>query len=104
MEAYQHPFLAANGTGRRDARPESPLEVAGQGVVLSSLRGRGEWLELRLVCESPEPRAGVVSGGLTAARDADLLGRPGVALPLDDGNLRLELSPWEIRTVQILRG
>jgi alpha-mannosidase len=83
--------------------PESPLEVAGEGegVVLSSLRRRGEWLELRLACESPQRTAATVSGAFTEARDADLLGRPGAPLPLDGGNLRVDLGPAEIRTVQL---
>jgi alpha-mannosidase len=102
MEAYQHPFVTARGTGRRDASRESGLEVTGEGVVLSSLRRRGEWLELRLACESPEPQRAFVSGRFGAARDADLLGRRGAALPLDGGDLELDLGPWEIRTVQLL--
>ncbi len=101
MEAYHHPFMAAHGAGRRDTLPESPLDVAGDGVVLSSLRRRGEWLELRLACESPQPTAATVSGAFTQARDADLLGRPGAPLPLDGGSLRLDLGPSEIRTVQL---
>ena len=104
VEAYGHPFMAAHGAGRRDTAPESPLAVAGDGVVLSSLRRRGEWLELRLACESPEPCSAMVSGAFREAREADLLGRPGASLPLDGGGLRLELGAWEVRTVQLLRG
>jgi mannosylglycerate hydrolase len=44
-----------------------------------------------------------VGPGLAAARDADLLGRPGAELPLADGTLRLDLAAWEIRTVQLQR-
>ena len=104
LEAYGHPFVAAPGTARRDAPPESPLAVEGDGVVLSALRRRGEWLELRLVCESPGPRSVVVSGAFREAREADLLGRPGASLSLDGARLRLELGAWEVRTVQLLRG
>jgi mannosylglycerate hydrolase len=103
MEAYAHPFMAAPGTGRKDEPAESPLAVEGDGVVLSALRRRGEWLELRLVCESPDPRSVVVSGAFAEAREADLLGRPGPRLPLDGSGLALDLEPWEIRTVQLLR-
>jgi mannosylglycerate hydrolase len=70
-------------------------------VALSALRRRGEWLELRLTREHPEPGAANVGGGLLAAREADLLGRPGADLPVTGGSLRLELGAWEIRTVQL---
>jgi mannosylglycerate hydrolase len=72
-------------------------------VVLSSLRRRGDWLELRLVCQHPHPVTATVGGGLVAAREADLLGRPGPDLPVADGALRLGLRAWEIRTVQLQR-
>ena len=45
----------------------------------------------------------VTGGGLTAAREADLLGRPGADLPVTGGALRLDLRAWEIRTVQLQR-
>jgi mannosylglycerate hydrolase len=73
--------------------------VEGEGVTLSALRRRGEWLELRLACQHPEPVTATVGGGLLAARDADLLGRPGVALSVPGGALRLELGAWEVRTL-----
>jgi mannosylglycerate hydrolase len=79
------------------------LWIDGEGVVLSSLRRRGDWLELRLVCQHPHPVTATVGGGLVAAREADLLGRPGPDLPVADGALRLGLRAWEIRTVQLQR-
>jgi alpha-mannosidase len=72
-------------------------------VVLSSLRRRESWLELRLACQHPDPVTATVGGGLAAAREADLLGRPGADLPVVDGALRLDLRAWEIRTVQLQR-
>jgi mannosylglycerate hydrolase len=102
-ERYQHELLAAPGAGPALGDPALPeaagLVVEGDGVVLSALRRRGEWLELRLVCEHPEPVTATVGGGLLAAREADLLGRPGAPLPLTGGGLRLELGAWEIRTL-----
>jgi alpha-mannosidase len=101
-ERYQHELLAAPGNGPAPpaALPEAAgLAVEGDGVVLSALLRRGEWLELRLVCEHPEPVTATVGGGLLAAREADLLGRPGAPLPLTGGVLRLELGAWEIRTL-----
>ncbi|MGH9068704.1 MAG: hypothetical protein ACRD0J_14630, partial [Acidimicrobiales bacterium] len=79
------------------------LSVAGPGVVLSSLRRRGDWLELRVVAEHPEPTTAVVGPGLARARRADLLGRPGDPLPVEGGSLSLPLAPFEIATVQLQR-
>ena len=95
-----HGFVAlpASGDGAEPLE-RAGISLAGQGVVLSSLRRRGDWIELRLVCEVPEPRVAEISGGFAAAREADLLGRPGERIPLSDGALRLEMSPWEIRTL-----
>ncbi|HEX8135708.1 MAG TPA: alpha-mannosidase [Actinomycetes bacterium] len=103
-ERYQHELPAVPGTGSRlppaAALPEAAgLAVEGDGVVLSALRRRGEWLELRLACQHPDPVTATVGGGLQAAREADLLGRPGAPLPLDGGRLRLDLGAWEIRTL-----
>jgi alpha-mannosidase len=117
-ERYQHELLAAPGTGpglplrkpeppalREPAPPPAPLAeaaglaVEGDGVALSALRRRGAWLELRLACQHPDPVTATVGGGLLAAREADLLGRPGAPLPLSGGALRLELGAWEIRTL-----
>ena len=80
------------------------LSVEGEGVVLSSLRRRDDWLELRLVCQRPRPSTATVGGEVVAAREADLLGRPGPELPVTGGGLRLELGAWEIRTVQLRLG
>ena len=102
-EAYHHGFLVAPGLGPGDGSAEAAgLAIDGQGVVLSSLRRRGEWLELRLVAEHPGPTIAQLSGAFTAARDADLLGRPGGSIPLESqGTVRLSLGPWEIRTIQL---
>jgi mannosylglycerate hydrolase len=107
MECFGHDLLAApGGAGPGPVRglEGTGLSVEGEGVVLSSLRRRGDWLELRLVCERPGPSAAVVAGGVVAARAADLLGRPGPELPVTGGSLRLDLGAWEIRTVQLRLG
>ena len=104
MERYQHPFVTAAGRAAAGGLADGEgLRVEGEGVVLSSLRRRGSWLELRLACEQPEPREVFVAGGFREAREADLLGRQGAALALDGGSLRLRLGPWEIRTIQLRR-
>jgi alpha-mannosidase len=105
MECFRHDLLTAPGTGPAGsaATAAAGLSVDGDGVVLSSLRRRGDWLELRLACQQPFPATATVAGGLVAARAADLLGRPGPELPVAGGTLRLDLRPWEIRTVQLRR-
>ena len=102
-EAYRHPFVTATGTGEADAPPAAGLSLAGDNVVLHALRRRGEWLEARIVNPQDVPATCVVGEGLAATREADLLGRPGDDLPVEQGRLRLALGPWEIRTVQLRR-
>ena len=103
-ERYRHGFVSAPGTGLVETEERAPgLEVTGEGVVLSSLRRRGDWLELRVVCEDPEPQTAVVGGDFREARDVDLLGRPGESLDVESGRLTLQLGAWEIRTVQLRR-
>ena len=77
------------------------LAVEGDGVVLTALRRRGEWLELRVVAETADATEAAIHGPFDEARGADLLGRPAGALPMQPGAgaLRLPLGPWEIRTV-----
>jgi mannosylglycerate hydrolase len=112
MECFRHDLLAAPGSGPPDPDPRrrtgmvsglggEGLSVEGAGVVLSSLRRRGDWLELRLACQHPFPATATVGGGVVAARAADLLGRPGADLPVAGGALRLDLRAWEIRTVHL---
>ena len=100
MEHYQHPFVTARGGGGETTAAEG-LSV--EGAMLSSLRRRGEWLELRLVRQRPDPGEAIVSGGFSDGREVDLLGRPRGPLGLDSGSLRLELGAWQIRTVQLRR-
>jgi alpha-mannosidase len=113
MERFRHDLLAAPGSGPPGpgGRPGTVrglvgdgLSVEGVGVVLSSLRRRGDWLELRLACQHPFPVTATVGGGLVAARSADLLGRTGPDLPVAGGRLRLDLRAWEVRTVQLRMG
>ena len=104
LESYAHPFLTANGAGRGDTLDAvSGLELEGGGVVLSSLRRRGDWLEVRLVCESPEARTATLRGTFSETREVDLLGRAAGASEHAPNRVDLELAPWEIRTLQLKR-
>jgi alpha-mannosidase len=104
MERYQHPLLAVRGTAREpSARSEAAagLSIEGSGVVLSALRRRGDWLELRLAAEHASPTVAVIRGAFREARGVDLLGREGPEFPVSASVLRLPLDPWEIATVRL---
>jgi alpha-mannosidase len=77
-ERYRLPFLALEGTGEGDAL-SSAGGVDVERATLTALRRVDGELEARVVNETPEPAAARV------------------------GDERLELRPWEIRTVR-LRG
>jgi mannosylglycerate hydrolase len=103
-ERYAHPPRATRGLAdaRTPLSTSMGLRLEGAGVVLSSLRRRDAWVEARLVAQHPEPTLARVTGAFSEAREVDLLGRPGVPLPMgDDGALSVSLRPWEIRTIQL---
>jgi alpha-mannosidase len=113
-EAYHHPFLTADGTARAAEAPapspavaDHSVRLSGDGVVLSALRRRDDWLEIRLVAKHPAPTVAVLAAAASfeAARDVDLLGRVGADLPVEgDGSIRVGLGAWEIRTIQVRPG
>jgi alpha-mannosidase len=120
VESYQLPFVTAPGragtTSTREHDEAAPVEpraarlpaglrIEGRSVVLSALRRRDGELELRLVAKTPTATTATISGPpIVAARDVDLLGRPGPERPVEtDGSLRLELGAWEIRTIRVRR-
>lgn len=103
-ERYRHPFLVTPGTGPAGGRLETDegLAVDGNGLTLSALRRDGDWLELRLACETPEGSPLVIRGPILAAYEADVLGNAGSQLAVQDGSVQLNLAPWEIRTLRLL--
>ncbi|MGZ8527839.1 MAG: glycoside hydrolase family 38 N-terminal domain-containing protein [Candidatus Limnocylindrales bacterium] len=102
-ERYRHPFLVAPGTGPAGLLPDDRpgLAIDGDGVVLSSLRRRDDMLEMRIVAERPTAVRVAIRGAIDAAREVDLLARPGAPLAVAGGVLELDLGPWEIRTIQL---
>jgi mannosylglycerate hydrolase len=101
-ERYRHPFAAYEGAGARDASGSAAgLRVDGDGVTMSSLRRRGEHLELRLVAQTDRPTTARITGDFAAARRCDLRGRPGEELAVDGDTIELGLGPWEIATLQM---
>ncbi|MGK2851770.1 MAG: alpha-mannosidase [Candidatus Limnocylindrales bacterium] len=103
----RQPFLTVAGTARAsDGAPAGGLRIDGDGIVLSALRRRAAWLELRLVNEGPGATQATVHAAIDDARDVDLLGRPipaptNALLGVGPGQVRLRMGPWEIRTIQI---
>lgn len=105
-DEFRHGLLAIPGRAEPSAplpRAVRGLAVGGPGVVLTSVRQREEWTEVRVVAEGGEATEALIGGGFTRARRADLLGRPGAALPTAGGAVTLPLGPWEIATVQLAR-
>jgi alpha-mannosidase len=105
-EEFRHDLYAVPGAAASRAvlpGPHQGLSVSGPGVVLTSLRKRDGWAEVRVVAEGGDTTEAVIEGDFTRARRADLLGRPGGDLPVGHGKVRLPLRAWEIATVQLGR-
>ena len=122
-ERYRHPLVhrpgTRSGSGAGDGKgagrevlpdPVEGLSVQGRGVAMTSLRRRGDWLELRLVAETPAHTTALVGAAgapVAMARSCDLLGRGGQTLAdlrVRDGVLRLPMRPWQMLTVQLRLG
>ena len=103
-EAHRVPFVVAEGSGAPELAlgVGEGLQVLGAGVLLTSLRQRDDRIEARILNLRPDRTVATIRGAFAAAREADLLGRPGPDLVLHDaGRLDLELGPWALRTVQL---
>ena len=103
-ERYQHPLVAYPGTSRDpaiDARQQAGVSVAGSGVVMTALRRRDGWLELRLVAEHPSATEAVVRGPFQEARRIGLPGRALGPIACSGSSLRLPLRAWEIATIRL---
>ena len=86
------PWCAATGAADAPTEPVAGLRLEGDGVVLSAVRRRGDWLEVRLVERTAGDDRATLRMPLAAARAADLLGRPGAPLAVSRGRLELDLG------------
>jgi glycosyl hydrolase family 38/alpha mannosidase-like protein len=77
LERYRHPFLIAPGRALDGPKAASGPQLAGEGVVLSSLRRRGRRLEATVACEHPSPVSATF------------------------GEAEMDLRAWEIRSVEV---
>ncbi|MFI0479721.1 alpha-mannosidase [Actinomadura sp. 9N215] len=103
-EEYRHDLLTAAGYGPAAASPPPPREgvaISGDGVVMTSLRARDGWIEIRMVAQCAAPATAVLRGPFTEATRVDLRGRPGLPIEVHDGTAALALRPWEIATVRL---
>ena len=103
-ERYAHAPLNVRGLADAAvaATAKAGISLKGDGVVLSSLRRRDDWLELRLIAEHPLATRARLAGRLSEAREVDLLGRPGEPVAVGaDGSITIELGAWEIRSLQV---
>ncbi len=104
---FRQPFMSLAGTGPPgDQGSARGLRIEGMGIVLSALRRREDWLELRLVNEGPVARWATIHASIDDARDVDLLGRPipglsAAPLAVSSGQVGVQLGAWEIRTIQV---
>ncbi|NJP64842.1 glycoside hydrolase family 38 C-terminal domain-containing protein [Streptomyces spiramenti] len=106
-EEFRHGLYGVPGRGPRGGRlpePVTGLSVTGHGVALTAVRARDEgWTEVRFVAEGGSATRARIAGDFGRARSADLLGRPGEELTVEDGVLTVPVGAWEIATVQLAR-
>ncbi|MGH2791112.1 MAG: alpha-mannosidase, partial [Actinomycetota bacterium] len=103
QECFAHPFAVAPGTAEptpTSIRREG-LKLSGPNVALTSLRRRGDGIEVRLVCEQSKPGTARLRGDFKRAAKTDLLGKDVEPIAVDEGSLELALAPWEIATLRL---
>jgi mannosylglycerate hydrolase len=102
-EAYRHEFLAFPGTApAHSALPTATMgvRVEGEGVVTTSVRPRGEMVEVRFVAQTPVATQAIVTAAdVRAAWLVDLRGQ--VLSELSTSDMRIPLRPWQIATVRL---
>lgn len=106
---FNNPLLvrkAAPHAGRIWIRG-SALDVSDPNVIVSALQpGRDGTAVVRVYESSGQPANGVkltTHAGFTSAREVDLMEDPGRELAVDQGSVRFDLTPFEIKTIQLIK-
>lgn len=106
---FNHPLVARIVAPHAGDLPPSRalVEVSAPNVVASSLKpARDGRIALRLYESAGRPASTTVklSADLAEASEADLLETEGKALDLADGAFRVELTPYQIKTIVLRAG
>ena len=103
LERYRNPFLVAVGHGDAELnlRSTDGLSVEGDGIALSSLRRRGDGVEVRLVNETDAPAVARLRGRFGVVTSVDLRGLPVGEARRAGGSADVALGPWEIATLRL---
>jgi len=107
---FNHPLLCRNVLPHPGALPKrwGLLEVSNPGVVVSSLKPSHEGdVALRVYEASGQPAAGVtikLNSKVLSAHEANLLEDAGTELNAGGNSVRLDLHPFEIKTIRLRLG
>ncbi len=105
--AFNHPLIAVTAGAHPGLLPARRgfVEISHPNVVMTALKpGEEGGAVLRVYEATGEPAPAVrisVAAGLSAAGEVNLLEDPVAALPITDGALQLDLSPFEIKTIKL---
>jgi alpha-mannosidase len=102
---FNHPLLTRVVAAHEGTLPKTwgLVDVSSSNVVVSSLKPTADGgIALRIYEAAGLPAAGTtiqVHANLTEAREADLLEFPGAPAPVVDGAVRVDLTPFQIKTL-----
>ncbi len=107
---FNHPLICRNVLAHAGSLPNrwGLLEVSDPNVVVSSLKPtRDGELALRVYEAAGQPAPGVMiklRANVLSAREANLLEDVGAELKTEGNTVRLDLTPFEIRTIRLRLG
>jgi alpha-mannosidase len=100
---FTTPLATVRGRGQKDTALPAPFEglrVEGHGVRMTSMRRVDGALEVRLNLLSDHGQEAVLTGHFRHVRTVDLVGTV-LDESAAEGEIRLHLRPWEIRTLRL---
>jgi alpha-mannosidase len=104
---FNHPLICRTALGHSGSLPQrwSFLEVSSPHIVVSALKpGKGGDFVLRAYEASGQPAPGVsikLAAPLLSAREVNLLEDPGDVLKSEGKLVRLDFTPFEIKTISL---